>query len=286
MIATAPLLVFLGVAGAVALAFVAFWDRLLRSLSRITTPYQRLLERGGIPIKAEELTIGIVLSSVALWAVLILVLKPGPLLGVAYIAGCFGVSVFGTRAYVNRRVKKRMAAFNDQLEMVLRLISSALKVGLGLRQALVTVVADMADPARIEFSRVLTQTQIGVSIFDALDQLAERMPSAEMQMLTRAIRLQGQTGGNLTRVLENLAETIKQRRRLKRKIKAITSESVGTKYIITALPVFVGTFILIFEPDMRAGLLGTLLGRLCLCTVVFLLSVGWIAFDKMSVVDS
>ncbi len=284
--AATPILVFIGVAGAVGLAFYAFWDKLLRSLSRFTIPYQRILERGGIPIKAEELAIGIVLSSIAIWGVLVVSLKPSPLFGVLFLAACFGMSLLGTRAYINYRVHKRMAAFNDQLEMVLRLMSSALKVGLGLRQAFVTVVADMPDPARIEFSRVLTQTQIGVSIFDALDQLAERMPMAEVQMLTRAIRLQGQTGGNLTRVLENLAETIKQRRRLKRKIKAITSESVGTKYIITALPVFVGAFILIFEPDMREGLLQTLIGRLCLGVVVILLAVGWIAFDRLSVVDA
>ncbi len=286
MIAATPILIFLGVAGAVGLAFFAFWDRLLRSLSRFTVPFQRILERGGIPMKAEELGIGIIVWSVLLWGVVIVALKPTPLIGVVYLAVCFGASLLGTRAYINYRVRKRMAAFNDQLEMVLRLISSALKVGLGLRQAFVTVVSDMPDPARVEFSRVLTQTQIGISIFDALDQLAERMPMAEVQMLTRAIRLQGQTGGNLTRVLENLAETIKQRRRLKRKIKAITSESVGTKYIITALPVFVGAFILTFESDMRAGLTGTLIGKMCLGSVVALLVIGWILFDKLSAVDA
>jgi tight adherence protein B len=182
-------------------------------------------------------------------------------------------------------VGRRLGTFNNQLEIALRLITGALRVGLGLRQALITVVSDMPDPTRIEFSRVLSQTQIGVSIYDALDQLAERMPSSEISMMTRAIRIQSGTGGNLGRVLENLAETIKQRRKLNRKIAALTSEAKFTKYIISALPICVGAFILIFEPDMRQGLLFTLIGRICLAVVIGLITLGWIVFGQLSRLD-
>ncbi len=115
----------------------------------------------------------------------------------------------------------------------------------------------MPDPARVEFTRVLSQTQIGVSLYDALDALAERMPSGEMNMMARAIRLQGQTGGNLSRVLENMAGTIKERRRLAQKIRALTAEARATKWIITGLPIFVGIFVTTFESDIREGLFYT-----------------------------
>jgi tight adherence protein B len=285
MTSVAPFIVFFGVAGAVAIGCVAFWDRLVAWVALRLEPYRRLLERAAIPIKAEELALMVIAAAIIPWGVLAFLLKPSPIVGLLLLAGTSWVAYVGVKGYVNLKVLRRLNHFNNQLEIVLRLITGALRVGLGLRQALVTVVSDMPDPSRIEFSRVLSQTQIGVSIYDALDQLADRMPSSELSMMTRSIRIQSQTGGNLGKVLENLAETIKQRRKLNRKIAALTSEARFTKYIISALPIGVGIFILTFEPDMRAGLLFTLLGRLCLGAVVGLIVLGWIVFGKLSRLD-
>ncbi len=285
MSSIAPFIVFFGVAGAVALGCIAFWDRVVAWVAARLEPYRKLLERAAIPIKAEELALMVIASAIIPWGVLAFLIKPSPIVGVFLLVGTSMVAYMGVKGYVNFKVARRLSQFNNQLEIVLRLITGALRVGLGLRQALVTVVTDMPDPARIEFSRVLSQTQIGVSIYDALDQLVDRMPSSELAMMTRAIRIQSQTGGNLGKVLENLAETIKQRRKLNRKIAALTSEARFTKYIISALPIGVGAFILTFEPDMRAGLLDTLLGRICLGVVVGLISLGWIVFGQLSRLD-
>ena len=280
-----PFVALIGVAGAVAVACFAFWDRLLAWVASHLEPYRRMLERAAIPIKAEELAMMVVAAAILPWGVLMFIMKPAPIPGILMLAGTSAAAYMGVQGYVNLKVGRRLATFNNQLEIVLRLITGALRVGLGLRQALLTVVSDMPDPSRIEFSRVLSQTQIGVSIYDALDQLAERMPSSEISMMTRAIRIQSGTGGNLGRVLENLAETIKQRRKLNRKIAALTSEAKFTKYIISALPIGVGIFILVFEPDMREGLLFTLIGRICMAVVVGLITLGWIIFGRLSRLD-
>lgn len=285
MSGAAPFIVFFGVAGAVALACIAFWEKVIAWVAARVEPYRRLLERAAIPIKAEELAIMVIAAAIAPWGLLAALLKPSPLVGILMLGGTSLLAFLGCRGYIVYRVGKRLGTFNNQLEMVLRLIAGALRVGLGLRQALVTVVSDMPDPARIEFSRLLSQTQIGVSIYDALDQVAERMPSGEMAMMTRSIRIQSQTGGNLGKVLENLAETIKQRRRINRKIAALTAEAKFSKYIISALPICVGAFIMIFEPDMRQGLLFTLIGRICLAVVAILIGIGWLIFDAISRLD-
>lgn len=285
MTSVAPFFVLVGVAGVVAFGCVAYWDRLLGWVASHLEPYRKMLERAAIPIKAEELAMMVVVAAIIPWGVLAFVLKPQPFVGVLLLAGTSFAAYMGVQGYVNFKVGRRLATFNNQLEIVLRLITGALRVGLGLRQALLTVVSDMPDPARIEFSRVLSQTQIGVSIYDALDQLSDRMPSSEIAMMTRAIRIQSGTGGNLGRVLENLAETIKQRRKLNRKIAALTSEAKFTKYIISALPVCVGIFILVFEPDMRQGLVFTLIGRICLAVVIGLIALGWIIFGRLSRLD-
>ena len=107
------------------------------------------------------------------------------------------------------RIARRLDAFITQLELALRLIAGGLRVGLGLRQALTIVIEELPDPARYEFLRVIGQTNIGVSILDAMDDLAERMPSNETLMMARVIRMQSQTGGDLARVLEQLAERSK-----------------------------------------------------------------------------
>ncbi len=248
-------------------------------------PYRSGLERAAIPVKSEELSFAVLALGTVPWGVLTVFWHPAPLLSLAFLVITLSMSFFAVRAWINTRVYKRLAEFGNQLEMALRLIAGAMRVGLGLRQALLNVVADMPDPARVEFTRVLSQTQIGVSLYDALDQLAERMPSSEMLMMSNAVRLQSQTGGNLSRVLENLAGTIKERRRLTRKIRALTAEARATKYIITGLPVFVAGFVMTVEPEMRSGLLDTMVGRVCMLIVAGLLALGWYLFNIISKID-
>jgi tight adherence protein B len=280
-----PIVVVLGVGGAVAIAFFAFWERIVRIIAELMEPYRVGLERAAIPMRSEELAFTVLALGTVPWGVVTVWWRPMPVLGAALLVITLCFSFFLVRAWINARVYKRAAQFNNQLEMVLRLIAGAMRVGLGLRQAIVNVVADMPDPARVEFSRVLSQTQIGVSIFDALDQLTQRMPSAEMSMMANAVRLQSQTGGNLSRVLENLAGTIKDRRRLERKIRTLTAEARATKYIISALPIFVGLFVMAAEPEMRQGLLGTVVGRVCMLIVCGLLALGWYLFNLISRID-
>lgn len=279
-----PLLV-LGIGGAVAYGFFTYWERVVSVIAKVIEPYRSGLEKAAIPIKSEELALAVLTFATIPWGVVMFVLRPSLLVGAALLVITSSLSFFGARAWINIRIAKRLAAFNTQLEMALRLIAGALRVGLGLRQALVNVVADMPDPARVEFTRVLSQTQIGVSLYDALDALAERMPSGEMNMMARAIRLQGQTGGNLSRVLENMAGTIKERRRLAQKIRALTAEARTTKWIITGLPIFVGIFVTAFESDIREGLFDTFIGRGVLCAVAGLLVLGWWLFNKISELD-
>jgi tight adherence protein B len=280
----APFLL-LGVAGAVVLGCLAFWDKIIAYVAVKMEPSRVLLERAAIPIKAEQLAMTVIGLAVIPWVLLLALLKPQPAMGALMLAATSAIAFVGTRSYIEQRIAKRLKKFSDQLEIVLRLIVGAMRAGLGLRQALLQVVSDMPDPSRMEFSRVLSQTQIGVSIYDALDQLAERMPGGEIRMMTRSIRVNSTTGGNLGKVLENLAETIKQRRRLNRKIAALTAEAKFTKYIISALPIGVGAFIMIFEPDMREGLIGSPLGWIVLGVTLGLIAVGWVWFGALSRLD-
>lgn len=259
-----------------------YWDQAVTFIAPFAAPYRTMLERAAIRTTEKEIAFRMLVTSICAWGVYVYTQHPPAWLGILSLPLSFAATFYAFGLWIKTRISKRLETFNNQLEIALRLMTSGLRAGLGLRQALVVVVSEMPDPIRVEFNRVLSQTSIGVSVYDALDQLCERMPGAEMLMMSKAIRIQAKTGGNLGRVLETLAETIKQRRRIDRKVQTLTSEARASSYVMTALPVFVGIFIMIFEPAMRDSLLGTFMGRLLLGIAIGALVLGQYVMNAMS----
>lgn len=281
----APYLIVAGIAGAVWYVGWRSWNDILTALAPFMEPYQSRLERGGIKIEATDLAFRVLAIAIVTWGVWVMVFHPPGWLAIIGLPGSFVLTFYVTGLWINNRIGKRLKTFNDQLEIALRLMTSGLRAGLGLRQAMIVVVSEMPDPIRIEFNRALNQTSIGVSIYDALDQFNERMPSQEMLMLTRAIRIQSKTGGNLSKMLETLADTIKQRRRIDRKIAAMTSEARASGYVMSGLPVGLLIFIALFQPDMRADLFGTTFGRLMVVASLGMVGLGQFVMNGMSKID-
>jgi tight adherence protein B len=280
-----PYLIVVGVAGVVGYLGWRSWDDIITALAPFMQPYQILLERGGVKMEATDLAFRVLAIAIVAWAGYVVAFRPPGWVSILSLPLSFVITFWLTGIWIKNKIGKRLKTFNDQLEIALRLMTSGLRAGLGLRQAMIVVVSEMPDPIRIEFNRVLNQTSIGVSIYDALDQFNQRMPSAEMLMLTRAIRIQSKTGGNLSRMLETLAETIKQRRRIDRKIAALTSEARASGYVMSGLPVGLLFFILAFEPDMRADLIGTWFGRLMVLASLGMVVLGQWVMNGMSKIE-
>jgi tight adherence protein B len=150
------------------------------------------------------------------------------------------------------------------------MLAGALRVGLGLRQAVILVTEEVPDPARREFMRVIGRTNIGIPIVDALDELAKSMPSNEMYMFSKVVRVQQTTGGDLAKVLEKLAATIRDRRRVFRKMNALTAQGRFGAFIIGGLPVLVGGFVVLTQPEMGGALENTTPGHIALIIVAIL----------------
>jgi tight adherence protein B len=111
------------------------------------------------------------------------------------------------------------------------------------------------------------------------------MPSNETLMMSRAIRIQSQTGGDLSKILEHLAETIKERRRIQRKIQALTAEGRASAGILSGLPPFLAGFISLTEPAMGHALLFTMPGHISLGIVCVLETLGVVWLMRMLKVD-
>ena len=137
---------------------------------------------------------------------------------------------------MRRTESKRRAAFADQLPEVLQLITTALRSGYGLTQALESISEDAEEPARSEFAQVLVQIRLGRDLSDALRALAQRMASKDLGWVVAAIDINRETGGNLSEVLATVSATIRERGRIARQVRTLTAEGRLSARILIALP--------------------------------------------------
>lgn len=281
MVNIAPLMIFFGAAAAAVLVFYSVWDLIHTSISKRFESFESLLERAGMQRRTEDSVMTWLVMTAASWIVLALVLRPTLIVGLLILPACGVVSAFLYSAWVHWRLQIRIFKFVEQLELALRLMASGLRTGLGLRQSLSLVTEEMEDPARYEYSRVIGQANIGVSLHDALDDLAERLPQNETMMMARVIRIQSTTGGDLAKVLEQLANTIKERRRMRRKVQSLTAEGRAGALVLGALPIFLGGFIIVTQQDLGHALLYTQAGHYSLMIVGVLEVLGIITLNRI-----
>ena len=244
------------------------------------------LDRAGIRSSPQELVLTTSAGVAVVWIGLVLLLHTGLLVSLILLPVIAGAATLGFTSFVRFRVQRRLDAFTGQLEPATRLMAGGLRVGLGLRQALAIVIDELPDPARYEFRRVIGQTNIGVSIFDAIDDLAGRMPSHETMMIARVFRVQSETGGDLARVLDQLADTIKDRRQVQRKTSALTAEGRMSAYVLMAIPIGLGLFIFATQPNMAAALEYTYIGHIVIGIVLGLEVLSYIWLKALLKVDA
>lgn len=281
MVTIAPLAIFAGVAATTALLFYTFWARIQNRATNRVKGLSSVLDRAGIKMHAEDIVLVCLALAALIWFGSIQLFHASLVGGILMAPVAVALTAAGVYAYVHYRLRRRLEAFSTQLELALRLMASSVRIGLGLRQSLATIIEEMPDPARHEYSRVIGHTNIGMSPYDALDDLAARMPSNEALMMARVVRIQSQTGGDLARVLEHLAGTIKERRRIKRKIRALTAEGRAGAVILSLLPVFLGTFIILTQPRMGHALLATTPGHFTLGIVLCMELAGIFTINRI-----
>jgi len=192
---------------------------------------------------------------------------------VGVLAGVL-VGWLGMRLFVSVRIARRRAAFADQLPDVLQLVAGSLQSGFSLPQALDAVVRDDTQPAAGEFSRALAETRIGGELEAALDRVAERMASTDLRWSVIAIRIQRSVGGNLVEVLRNTVEMMRERAKLRRHVRALSAEGRLSAYILVALPVLVGAWLMLSRRSYMRPLYTTPFGLTMLIGSIVLVVLG------------
>jgi len=132
---------------------------------------------------------------------------------------------------------------------VLVLVTGAVKTGFSLLQAMEVVEREMQPPARDEFRRVHVEVGLGISLSQALDNLGARMQNQDLDLVVTAVKIHNQVGGNLSTMLEAVTETVRERDRLFREARVITTQQRYTAYLISLLPIAIGLLMFMLNPD-------------------------------------
>lgn len=144
---------------------------------------------------------------------------------------------------------QRLKRLNKQLPDALDLMSRGLRVGHPINTTLMSVAEEMPDPIGTEFGLIVSQVSYGDELVDAMADMADRIDDEDVRYLAIAIAMQHGSGGDLARVLSTLARVIRARIKLRRKVRAVSSEGRLTAYILSALPVAIAVFMTLLTPS-------------------------------------
>jgi tight adherence protein B len=150
--------------------------------------------------------------------------------------------------WLRQRRSRRNRDFNDQLAETLSLTAASMRGGFSLVQSLANVAKDSQEPTKTELRRVGQEIQLGLSLTQALDNLVVRMESEDLDLVTTAIKIHARVGGNLTTILDNISTTVRERAKLRREVRVITSMQRISSYIIGFLPVGLALIIFTINP--------------------------------------
>lgn len=183
--------------------------------------------------------------------------------------------------YLILRKKRRQKMITEQLPEVLALLVGAMRAGYGLAQALEVAADNISDPFATEIERVLRSVYLGQSMQHALNDLAERVGTDDMDMVIIAINIQHETGGNLAQTMETISETIRERLRIKQEIQVLTAQQRLTGYLLTALPIILAFILFLINPEYMSRLFEPGLMRLVPITAAVMQITGFLMMRKI-----
>ncbi len=208
--------------------------------------------------------------------------------GVLGLLVAVAVAIFGYQApqiWLHRREQSRAKKLEDQLPEALTMISNSLKAGFGLLQSLDLAVEQLQHPVATELAQTVHETNIGSSIDKAFLDLSERCDSYDLDMVVTAVLVQRASGGNLAEILGNVAETMRERVRIRNEIVTLTAQQKLTGIVIGLMPVGVGLLFLVSSPEYISPLFTETIGKVMLGGAVVLESVGIMIIQRILDID-
>jgi len=236
---------------------------------------QRIIERADLPLRASEL----MYISLGSAFVLGLLTAAAVSSAVALVAMAIGAAI--PILFVKFKAGARIKAFDNQLPDLLITIAASLKAGHSFRHAIQAVVDEGAQPTAKEFTRVLSETQLGRPMDQALGDMAERVGSKNLSFVITAVTIQRQVGGSLAGLFDMVADTVRQRQQFARKVRGLTAMGRMSAYVLIGLPFFIALAIMVINPSYMSPLYHTSTGHLLIVVGFVMMGFGSAILNKM-----
>jgi tight adherence protein B len=212
------------------------------------------LLRKRLEMTGKEVNLGkyaMICGGVWLFIAAALMLRGAPLLLSLLLGLFFGIG--GPHFIVGKLIQRRVKKFNSNFPDAIELMVRGLRSGLPITETLGIVAGEISGPVGIEFRMVADKMKIGRTMEAALQETADRLGTPEFQFFVITLAIQRETGGNLAETLSNLADVLRKRAQMKLKIRAMSSESKASAYIVGSLPFVVFTLVWFINPNYMGG---------------------------------
>jgi tight adherence protein B len=248
-----------------------------RAANTTKPPLKIQIKQAGLELTIERFYLYSVVAGIAVAALLFIAGMPLLVIGGGLIAGTVGLP----RWFISFKRQRRVKAFLEELPNALDVIVRAVRSGLPLNDAVRLIASESPEPVKGEFRRVVESQQLGLSMPDAMMRMPETMPCAEASFLGIVIQIQSQAGGNLSEALGNLSKVLRDRKKMKAKVQALSMEAKASAAIIGALPFIVAFLVYLSSPNYIMPLFTTSTGHLILVISGVWMSMGIFMMRKM-----
>jgi tight adherence protein B len=191
------------------------------------------------------------------------------------------VGVIGTLYFLRMRRERWLVKAEEQLPDFFRNISSSMRAGSSFGQALAVLGRDTPEPLGPEIRRLARREALGFTMEQALNELAQRVPSKDLNLAIVAIQVQRDVGGALSPLLNSIVDTIESRQRLKAEVRTLTAAGRMSGYILTALPVGLGIIIWFLDPAYIGALFTQTIGNIMIGYAVVSIIIGSVVINRM-----
>jgi tight adherence protein B len=235
------------------------------------------IEQAGLSLTRRQFFLGSLLVGLALAATAYV--KSGSLLLAVLVGvmGAIGLPQFALARLRVRRTNKFVANFPNAIDIIVRGIKAGLPLGDTIRMA----ASESAEPVKSEFRRVVESLSLGLTLPEAVDRMAKRVPITETNFFSIAIAIQGKAGGNLSEAIGNLSRVLRERKKMRGKISAMSMEAKASAVIIGAVPFLVVGALYVSSPNYVSLLWTTSHGKMIAAIALCWMGIGVAMMKKM-----
>jgi tight adherence protein B len=235
------------------------------------------IERAGLDIEPRIFYI----ASAVCGLVVMLGLKLAGLSLFIALLGGFAAAFGLPRWVLSYLMKKRQKAFTEEFANAIDVIVRGVKSGLPVNDCLRIIATESPEPVRTEFQGIVEGQRVGVTLEQGLEKIYERMPLPEVNFFQIVLSIQQKTGGNLSEALGNLSKVLRERKKMRAKIQAMSQEAKASAAIIGALPPGVMLLIYFTSPDYMTVLFTTTPGNMIIASGLMWMGIGILVMKKM-----